>query len=101
MRCIDSLVNPNLASWFILLLVAGDGDDEVEVRLPGIVEFVVGVVLDLPRSRVAARLGVPAPDANVDGLESGVTEVVVVWEFVEQHCHVFLTFSLCLQIVQT
>jgi len=89
MRCIDSLVNPNLASWFIFLLVAGDGDDEIEVRLPGIVEFVVAVVLDLPRSRVAARLGVSAPDANVDGLECGVTEVVMVREFVEEEGHTF------------
>ena len=89
MRCIDSLVNPNLASWFIFLLVAGDGDDEVEVRLPGIVEFVVAVVLDLPRSRVAGGFGVSAPDANVDGLECGVSEVVMVREFVEQDGHTF------------
>ena len=88
-RCIDSLVNPNLASWFIFLLVAGDADYEVEVRLPGIVEFVVAVVLDLPRSRVAARLGVSAPDADVDGLECGVSEMVMVREFVEQECHIF------------
>ena len=82
-RCIDSLVNPNLASWFIFLLVAGDGDDEVEVGLPGIVEFVVAVVLDLPRSRVAGCFGVAAPDSNVDGLECGVSEVMMVREFVE------------------
>lgn len=89
MRCIDSLVNPNLASWFILLLVTGDGDDEIEVRLPGIVEFVVAVVLDLPRSRIAGALGVSAPDANVDGSECGVTEVVMMREFVEQDGHTF------------
>lgn len=30
-----------------------------------------------------------APDANVDGLECGVAEVVVVLEFVEQDGHTF------------
>lgn len=31
----------------------------------------------------------PAPDSNVDGLECGVTEVVMVREFVEQEGHTF------------
>jgi hypothetical protein len=51
--------------------------------------LVVAVVLDLPRSRVAGALGVAAPDANVDGLECGVSEVVMVREFVEQDGHTF------------
>ena len=62
--------------WFI-------GHNEIEVVLPTVVQLVVAVVLDLPRSRIAGALGVSAPDANVDGFECGVTEVVMVREFVE------------------
>lgn len=51
--------------------------------------MVVAVVLDLPRSRVAGRFGVAASNANVDGLECGVSEVVMVREFVEQEGHTF------------
>ena len=62
--------------------------------MPTVVQFVVSVVLDFPRSRVAARLGMSAPDANVDGLECGVSEVVIVLEFVEKYRHGLASLAL-------
>ena len=43
--------------------------DEVEVDLPVVAQAVVGVVLDLPESRIASRPGVTAADTDIDVLE--------------------------------
>ena len=43
--------------------------DEIEVGLPVVAEAVVRVSLDLPSARIAGRLGVSAPDSDIDILE--------------------------------
>jgi hypothetical protein len=52
-------------------------DDEVEVCLPRVAQAVVGVVLDLPESRIASRSSVTAPDPDIDVLDGDIPQPVV------------------------
>jgi hypothetical protein len=52
-------------------------DDKVEVGFPRVAQAIVGVVLDLPESRIASRPGVTAADLKIDVLDGDVPQPVV------------------------
>jgi hypothetical protein len=58
-------------------------DDEVEVGLPGVSQAIVGVVLDLPKARIASRPGVTAADSDIDVLDGSVPQTMVWRQFVK------------------
>jgi len=47
-------------------------DDEVEVGFPRVAQAIVGVVLDLPESRIASRPGVTAADSDINVLDGDI-----------------------------
>jgi hypothetical protein len=47
-------------------------DNEVEVGFPRVAQAIVGVVLDLPESRIASRPGVTAADPDINVLDGDV-----------------------------
>ena len=61
-----------MVSVVIGLLVSRSLNNKVEVDLPVVAEAVVGVVLDLPESRIASRPGVTAADPDINVLDGDV-----------------------------
>ena len=61
------------------LLVSRSLQDEIEVDLPVVAEAVVGIALNFPSARIAGRLGVTAPDSDIDVLERHIPQPVVFW----------------------
>jgi hypothetical protein len=52
-------------------------DNEIEVDLPIVAKAVVRVSFDFPSARIAGRLGVSAPDPDINILDRHIPQPVV------------------------